>query len=256
MRIALGVEYDGTNFSGWQFQAHAPSVQGVVEVALSKVANHPVKVICAGRTDAGVHALGQVIHADVNVQRSMRSWVLGTNTNLPKDVSILWAQAVDNNFHARFSAQARHYRYEILNRPTRLALFAKHKTWERRPLNVEQMQIAGHYLVGTHDFSSYRAVTCQAKNPIRTISRLKISRLDEQVRIEISANAFLQHMVRNIVGVLVAIGYGKKKPQWAQTVLEARDRRAGGVTAPPFGLYFCEVDYPEPYLFPKGYQIK
>jgi len=252
MRIALGVEYDGAHFSGWQFQAHAPNVQGVVEAALSKVANHPVKVICAGRTDAGVHALGQVIHADVKVQRTMRSWILGTNTNLPRNVSILWAQAVDDNFHARFSAQARHYRYVIVNRPTRLALFAQHQTWERRPLDVEQMQRAGRYLMGTHDFSSYRAVACQAKNPVRTLLQLQISRRDEQVIIEISANAFLQHMVRNIVGVLVTIGRGDQNPEWAQVVLEARDRKAGGVTAPPFGLYFCKVDYPKPYLFPKG----
>jgi len=252
MRIALGVEYNGANFFGWQFQPHARSVQGEVEIALSKVANHPVKVICAGRTDTGVHAIGQVIHADVTAQRTTRSWVLGTNSNLPIDVSMLWAQSVDNHFHARFSAQARHYRYIILNRPTRPALLTKQVTWERRILEVERMQIAGNYLIGTHDFSSYRAVSCQAKTPIRTISRLMVSRMDDRVIIDISANAFLHHMVRNIAGVLITIGAGEKRPKWAHTVLEAQDRTMGGITAPAAGLYFCGIDYPAPYQFPKS----
>jgi tRNA pseudouridine38-40 synthase len=253
MRIALGVEYNGTDFFGWQFQSHARSVQGEVEMALSKVANHPVTVICAGRTDTGVHAIGQVIHADVTAERSMRSWVLGTNANLPKDVSLKWAQAVDDNFHARFSAQARHYRYIILNRPTRPALLTQQMTWERRNLDIERMQPAGNYLMGTHDFSSYRAVSCQAKTPVRTVSRLIVSRLGERVMIDISANAFLHHMVRNIVGVLITIGAGEKPPEWAYTVLEAQDRRVGGVTAPAAGLYFGGVDYPPPYQFPKSH---
>jgi tRNA pseudouridine38-40 synthase len=252
MRIALGIEYVGSDFFGWQFQPHARSVQGCVEAALSKVANHAVKVVCAGRTDTGVHALGQVIHADVTVQRTMRAYVLGTNANLPQDVSVLWAQPVDENFHARFSARARHYRYVILNRPTRPALLAKRVTWERKPLDAERMQAAANYLIGTYDFSSYRAVACQAKNPVRTVSRLTVSRFDEQVIIEISANAFLHHMVRNIAGVLIAIGRGEQLPEWARTVLEARDRTIGGVTAPASGLYFCQVDYPAPYIFPKN----
>ncbi len=251
MRIALGIEYAGADFFGWQFQPHARNVQGCVEAALSKVANHPVKVVCAGRTDTGVHALGQVVHADVTAQRSISSWVLGTNANLPSDVSVLWAQPVDENFHARFSARARHYRYVILNRRTRPALLAKRVTWEYKPLEVERMQVASHYLIGTHDFSSYRAVACQAKNPVRTVSRLTVSRVDEQVIIEISANAFLHHMVRNIAGVLMTIGRGEQPPQWARTVLEAQDRTMGGVTAPPGGLYYCGVDYPAPYQFPK-----
>ncbi|NJO14607.1 MAG: tRNA pseudouridine(38-40) synthase TruA [Thioploca sp.] len=251
MRIALGVEYAGTRFCGWQFQPHAPSIQGCVEAALSKVAHHPVTVICAGRTDTGVHALAQVIHMDVTAQRSPRSWVLGTNANLPKDISILWAQPVDNNFHARFSASVRHYRYIILNRPTRPALLAKQVTWAHKPLNVEKMQIAANYLIGTHDFSSYRALACQAKNPIRTLFSLTVSRIDEQVIIEISANAFLHHMVRNIAGVLMTIGGGEQPPLWAKTVLEAGNRTQGGVTAPASGLYLCGVDYPSPYIFPK-----
>lgn len=251
MRIALGVEYVGTHFCGWQFQPHAPSIQGCVEAALSKVAHHSVTVICAGRTDTGVHALAQVIHMDVTAQRSPRSWVLGANANLPKDISILWAQPVDESFHARFSASARHYRYIILNRPTRPALLAQQVTWEHRPLNVEKMQVAANYLIGTHDFSSYRALACQAKNPIRTLSSLTVFRVDEQVIIEISANAFLHHMVRNIAGVLMTIGYGEQPPLWAKTVLESRNRTQGGVTAPASGLYLCGVDYPSPYIFPK-----
>jgi tRNA pseudouridine38-40 synthase len=188
---------------------------------------------------------------DVTAQRSPRSWVLGANANLPKDISILWAQPVDESFHARFSASARHYRYIILNRPTRPALLAQQVTWEHRPLNVEKMQVAANYLIGTHDFSSYRALACQAKNPIRILSSLTVSRVDEQVIIEISANAFLHHMVRNIAGVLMTIGCGEQPPLWAKTVLEVRNRTQGGVTAPASGLYLCGVDYPSPYIFPK-----
>lgn len=250
MRIAFGVEYLGTDFFGWQNQPHARSVQGCIEAALSKVANHPVAVVCAGRTDTGVHAVGQVIHADVIAQRSLRGWVLGTNSHLPKDISLLWAKAVDDDFHARFSAIARHYRYLILNRLTRPALLAQKVAWEHRPLQLDLMQQAANYLIGTHDFTSYRTVACQAKSPIRTISQLTIYRhqIDpEQIVIDICANGFLHHMVRNIVGVLIPIGCGEQSPQWAQTVLEARDRRQGGITAPAGGLYLYGVDYPPPY---------
>jgi tRNA pseudouridine38-40 synthase len=243
MRIALGIEYAGTNYCGWQIQDHAPSVQACVEAALSKVANHPIKVVCAGRTDTGVHALEQVVHIDVTAERSMRSWILGANANLPADISILWAKLVDENFHARFSATARHYRYVILNRMTRPAILTNRVTWENRNLDIAKMQTAANYLIGTHDFSSYRAIACQAKSPIRTISVLKVARQGEQVTIDISANAFLHHMVRNIAGVLMTIGYGKQAPEWAKTVLDARDRKMGGVTAPAAGLYFCRVDY-------------
>ncbi len=253
MRIALGIEYAGNDFFGWQIQPHARSVQGCVEAALSKVANHPVTVVCAGRTDTGVHALGQVVHADVTAQRTTRSWCLGTNTNLPQDISILWTKEVDEHFHARFSAQVRHYRYVILNRLSRPALLAKRVTWEyRRTLDIGRMQAASHYLLGTHDFSSYRATACQAKSPVRTILRLIVYKSSEKVIIEISANAFLHHMVRNIAGVLMTIGSGEQPPEWARTVLEARDRKAGDITASAAGLYFCHVDYPAPYIFPKA----
>ena len=249
MRIALGIEYDGNNFVGWQIQPKLRSVQGCVEIALSKVANHPVKVFCAGRTDTGVHALEQVVHADVNVERLKNSWVLGANSNLPKDVSVLWSKKVDDNFHARFSAKSRHYRYIIFNSPVRPAILYNRVTWEFRPLNVQYMQEASKYLIGTHDFSSYRASACQANSPIRTILSLKISCIEKKIIIDISANAFLHHMVRNIAGVLIEIGRGEKPIKWANEVLKAKDRRLGGITARPNGLYFVKVDYPEPYLF-------
>ena len=251
MRIALGLEYTGTHFCGWQTQPHAPSIQHHVETALSKVANHPITVTCAGRTDTGVHATAQVIHTDVTAPRTMRSWILGTNANLSTEISILWAQPVDENFHARFTAQARHYRYLILNRPTRPAILAKRVTWERKPLDIEPMQAAAKQLIGTHDFTSYRATACQAKSPIRTITHLTIARTNQQITIDIAANAFLHHMVRNIAGVLMTIGRGEQQPKWAKTVLEARNRTAGGITAPPDGLYLYQIDYPEPYNFPK-----
>jgi len=251
MRIALGIEYAGDDFAGWQIQTNAPSVQEYVETALSIVANHTVKVTCAGRTDTGVHALEQIVHTDVTAQRTMRSWVFGANANLAKKVSVLWAVPVDDSFHARFSAVTRHYRYIILNRSMRPALLSKKITWYYKPLKIEPMQIAGKYLLGTHDFSSYRAVACQAKNPVRTISHINVARFAEQVVIDISAKSFLHHMVRNIAGVLMTIGCGEQPPEWAHTVLEARDRTLGGVTAPADGLYFRKVDYPEKFRLPQ-----
>ncbi len=250
-RIALGVEYDGSQFSGWQYQEGTRTVQGCVDAALSKVANHPVTAICAGRTDRGVHAVMQVVHADVEVERTMRAWILGSNVNLPRDVSILWAQPVDNDFHARFSARGRHYRYLILNRLVRPGVLHQKVTWEHRPLDVERMQAGANYLIGTHDFTSYRTVACQAKSPIRTIRYISVSRQGDKITVNVGANAFLHHMVRNIVGVLVAIGCGEQEPAWAGEVLAAKDRTAGGVTAPPHGLYLYDVDYEAPYHFPK-----
>lgn len=255
IRIALGVEYDGSQFCGWQSQENTRTVQGCVEKALTKVANHPVAVVCAGRTDSGVHALTQVIHADVTAKRSMRAWVLGSNVNLPRDVSILWAQPVDNEFHARFSARGRHYRYLILNRSVRPGILHQKVTWEHRPLDVELMQAGANYLIGTHDFTSYRTVACQAKSPIRTIGYITVRRQADKIIIDVGANAFLHHMVRNIVGVLIAIGCGERSPAWAGEVLAAQDRAVGGVTAPPYGLYLYGVDYEMPYQFPKVGEI-
>lgn len=251
MRIALGVEYDGSAFCGWQFQDHSPSVQEAVEKALSKVANEPVRVVCAGRTDTGVHATEQVIHFDTEVERSERSWVYGANANLPKEVAMLWATPIDEEFHARFSAVRRRYRYVIFNRNVRPTFLAWRTSWDYRPLDVARMAEAAQCLVGEHDFSSYRAVGCQAKSPVRTVNDIQLSRHNELIFIDIEANAFLHHMVRNIAGVLMAIGAGERPVDWATEVLEHRDRTLGGVTAPPSGLYLTGVTYPEQFHLPQ-----
>lgn len=251
-RIALGVEYNGAAFSGWQIQEGTATVQACVESALSTVANHPVRVACAGRTDAGVHALGQVVHFDSDAPRTMRSWVFGANANLPKEISVLWAQPVSDDFHARFSAIRRRYRYVILSRPVRPTFLAGRVSWDYRPLDEKRMAAAAAHLVGEHDFTSYRALACQAKSPVRTLYRLAVTRQDDLVFLDIEANAFLHHMVRNIAGVLMAIGAGEREPLWAREVLEMRDRTLSGVTAPPHGLYLMEVGYPEVFAIPQA----
>lgn len=251
MRIAVGIEYDGSNFSGWQYQDQAVrTVQGAVEGALSTVANHPLHVVCAGRTDAGVHATGQVIHFDTGVQRDERAWVFGANANLPKDVVVLWAKPVSDEFHARFSAQRRAYRYVIFTRQVRPTFLAYRVSWHHRELDVERMAQAGAALLGEHDFSSYRAIACQAKSPVRTLYKLEVSRQGPFIFIDLEANGFLHHMVRNIAGVLMAIGGGERPIDWSREVLEARDRTVGGVTAQPFGLYLTEVGYPAQFALP------
>jgi tRNA pseudouridine38-40 synthase len=254
MRIALGIEYDGSAYNGWQKQKHGLGVQEVVEEAISTVANQPIKVVCAGRTDTGVHALEQVVHFDTTAVRDMRSWVFGANANLPGNVSVLWAKQVDDEFHARFSASARCYRYIILNRAVRPAVNAGRVTWEYRPLDVDKMHRAGSSLLGEHDFSSYRALQCQSKTPMRNITRLDVIRDNEKVIIEIEANAFLHHMVRNIAGVLITIGAGDEPVEWSKEVLELRDRAQGGITAPADGLYFFKVSYPERFSVPPSRQ--
>ncbi len=252
MRFALGVEYNGQGFHGWQTQqAGTRTVQHCIEKALTQVANHPIHVFCAGRTDAGVHALGQVIHFETTAIRKERNWLLGANVNLPKDISLLWIKAVPNDFHARFSAMSRTYRYIILNRQSRSALYHKKITWSHHPLDVNLMHQAAQYLVGTFDFSSYRALACQAKSPIKTIEFIQITQQNNFIIIHIKANAFLHHMVRNIAGVLMTIGRGEKPIHWTKTVLDYQDRRKGGVTAKPDGLYFQAVDYPPQYLLPQ-----
>lgn len=251
MRVALGIEYDGSAFHGWQAQQPGVrTVQDALEVALGKVANHPVRVVCAGRTDTGVHALGQVVHFDSEAQRGERNWLLGSNVNLPHDVSVTWVRQVPEKFHARFSALSRRYRYFILNRPSRSAVLAGRVTWSHRPLDVSRMQQAAPGLLGEHDFSSYRAVACQAKSPVRTLHELKVEQHGEFIVLSLYANAFLHHMVRNIAGVLMAIGRGEQEPAWAKEVLELRDRTLGGVTAPPDGLYFQQVEYPPEFAIP------
>lgn len=251
MRIALGIEYDGSAFHGWQAQQEGVrTVQLALETALARVADHPLRVVCAGRTDTGVHAVGQVVHFDTAAQRSERNWLLGTNVNLPDDVSVTWAREVDPDFSARFSAVSRRYRYFILNRTARSAVLAGRVTWTHRPLDADIMHQAAQVLVGEHDFSSYRALGCQAKSPIRTLHSLTVERQGEFVVLSLHANAFLHHMVRNIAGVLMAIGRGDQPPGWAADVLALRDRTLGGVTAPPHGLYFESVEYPGEFAIP------
>ncbi|MFQ5937656.1 MAG: tRNA pseudouridine(38-40) synthase TruA [Acidiferrobacterales bacterium] len=250
MRIAATVEYDGSEFAGWQLQDGDRTVQACLEQALSRVADVPIRVMVAGRTDAGVHACGQVFHFDCNAERSDYEWLRGTNSNLPQDVALLWVGRVDASFHARFSASGRCYRYLILNRAVRPTYLAHRVAWDYRPLDVARMQEAAQYLVGTHDFTSFRAVHCQAKSPVRELRQLDVSRRGEFVVIETCANAFLHHMVRNLAGVLMSIGAGEQAPAWAREVLEAHDRSAGGVTAPADGLYLLRVEYPPQYGLP------
>ena len=243
-RIALGLEYDGTNYNGWQIQDHAPSIQGSLNNSISKVADETVSCVGAGRTDSGVHASGQVIHFDTRADREPRSWLLGINSDLDPDINVLWAKAVPSAFHARYSATGRAYRYVILNRPVRSALARTRAWWVHAALDVTAMSAAAGMFLGVHDFSSFRASGCQAKTPVREMRRFDVSRVGDWIIIECQANAFLQHMVRNIVGSLATIGRGDAQPEWISTLLEQRDRRAAGITAPPMGLTLTQVDYP------------
>lgn len=243
MRIALGIEYDGTDFLGWQRLSHGATVQGALEQALSFVAAHPLEVTCAGRTDAGVHGRCQVVHFDTEVRREPRSWVLGACSRLPASVAVLWAQPVAGDFHARFAARSRRYRYRILNRPVRAALEARYVTWERQPLDAARMHEAAQALVGEHDFSAFRAVSCQAAHARREVLAVSVRRQGEEVAVEIEANAFLHHMVRNIVGTLLPIGRGERPVAWAAELLAGRDRELAGPTAPASGLTFVGPRY-------------
>lgn len=251
-RWALGIEYNGASFCGWQSQVGMATVQDAVERALSRVANEPIRVIAAGRTDAGVHAQGQVVHFDTTQTRRPDSFTRGANTHLGADISILWARPVPEEFHARFSAVGRTYRYLILNRRVRPGLWASRVTFDYRPLDEKRMQEAADRLLGCHDFTSFRASQCQAKSPIRTLRRLAIERHGAFIILTVEADAFLHHMVRNIGGVLCAIGAGEKPVSWAESVLKARDRTLGGLTATPDGLYLYSVQYPDHYKIPSS----
>jgi len=244
MKIALGVEYLGTHFHGWQIQKSGiRTVQLVVESALSTVANHPVRVFCSGRTDAGVHAKEQVIHFETNVIRENKAWLFGGNVNLPSDVNFTWVKEVSDDFHARLNAHARAYEFKILNHPVRSALKADSHLWEPRPLSIKKMQEAANLLLGEHNFSCFRDSLCQAKSPIKTIEYFNITKNDSSVLMEVKANAFLHHMMRNIVGTLLKVGRGDRNVDWVQGVLDSKDRKKAGPTAEPQGLYFVKAFY-------------
>ena len=249
-RIALGIEYDGSAYAGWQLQAHARSVQGELQRALAGVAGHDVRLTAAGRTDAGVHALMQVAHFETTATRPLQAWVLGGSAASPPDLSILWARDVPDSFHARFSASSRTYLYRILSRRVRPALDRARVCWMRRPLDAAAMREASRAFIGEHDFSSFRAAQCQSSTPMRRVMQVLVESHEETTEIRVTANAFLHHMVRNIAGVLLAIGSGDRPVGWAAEVLAARDRRQAGVTAPPQGLYFAGVDYPGEFGLP------
>jgi tRNA pseudouridine38-40 synthase len=242
-RIALGLEYDGSRFLGWQTQAGGGAVQDVLEPALAAIAGAAVGVTAAGRTDRGVHARLQVVHFDTDAERPASAWVRGVNALLPDSVAVLWSRVVDADFHARYSARSRTYRYELLNRGVRPALFAAHAGWFHLPLDVAKMQEAAAYLVGEHDFSAFRSSECQAKTPIRTLRALDIVALGERIDFVLQANAFLHHMVRNIVGTLVYIGKGKHPPSWIKQVLDSRSRSEAAPTFGPQGLYLEKIQY-------------
>lgn len=250
MILALVVEYDGAGFRGWQRQTSGRTVQACVESALSRVANEPVQVICAGRTDSGVHALAQVVHFSTEVERPSHAWVLGANSNLPKDISVIWAGPLAADFHARFAATARQYQYLILNRRSRPGLWSKKVSFVHEALDAEMMHAGAQALLGKHDFTTFRGAGCQARTAVREIRQITVARDGEFVRVTVEANAFLLHMVRNIVGVLLEVGQTKQPPQWVSEALRAKDRRAGGVTAAPDGLYLSGVRYPSRFEIP------
>ena len=242
-RIALGLEYDGSRFLGWQTQPGGGTVQDALESALSAVADRPVSVTCAGRTDRGVHALTQVVHFDTGAERFDSAWVRGVNALLPEAVAVLWSQRVSPDFHARYAARSRTYRYLLVNRPVRPALGARYAGWYHAPLDITPMREAAAQLLGEHDFSAFRAAECQAKSPVRTLHAIGVERSGERIEFRLRANAWLQHMVRNIVGTLVYIGAGKQPAAWAKTVLESRDRTRAAPTFASEGLYLEAVEY-------------
>jgi len=252
MRLALGIEYDGSRFLGWQTQPGAGAVQDVLQGALSAIAGEQIKVTCAGRTDRGVHATGQVVHFDPPVERPDSAWVRGVNAVLPDSVAVLWVRRVGDGFHARFGALSRTYRYVLLNRAVRPALAVRHAGWFHRELDVEGMRRAAGFLLGEHDFSAFRSSECQAKSPLRHVHRLEIDRRGERIDFAITANAFLHHMVRNIVGSLVYVGKGKHPAGWIRELLSARQRALAAPTFGPEGLYLEAVEYAPEWGLPGG----
>lgn len=251
MRVALGVEYDGASYFGWQRQREVVSVQEELERVLSQIANQSVEVTCAGRTDAGVHATGQVVHFDTDNPRKLAAWTLGCNSNLPDSIAVRWAKPVEDSFHARFSATARRYRYIIANRPFRPGILRSGVTHHHAPLDENKMQLAAQALLGEQDFTSFRAVHCQSKTPFRCVHKVTVSRHGDFVIVDIAANAFLHHMVRNIVGSLLKVGEGVESVNWLGELLAQKDRTLAAPTAKPNGLYLVDVTYPEQFELPK-----
>ena len=253
-RIALGIEYCGTTFSGFQKQkTSSNTIQAALEAAISRVANEQVSLVCAGRTDAKVHATGQVIHFDTLAKRSLRSWVDGTNTYLPADIAVKWCLPVTEHFHARFSATARRYRYVFYENAVRPAVMNEKVTWTRYQLNRRSMEEASQFLIGEHDFSSFRSAQCQAHSPVREVKSVVFFQSGPFWVMEIYANAFLHHMVRNIAGVMIDIGREAKPANWMRQVINLRDRTQSAPTASPNGLYLVDVDYPDTFNIPKAF---
>lgn len=253
-KIALGIEYDGSRFSGWQRQDHVLCVQQSIEEAIAKIAQHKISITCAGRTDAGVHATYQVVHFESPVDRPMRAWTMGINSNVPKSIAVRWGKEVPNEFDARFSATARKYRYIIYNHALRPGILNGGLTHEYNQINAEWMHQAAQALVGEHDFTSFRAAHCQSNTPVRCVHHIKVVRMGAYVVVEVKANAFLHHMVRNFVGSLITVGRGLEPVEWIQQLLAMKDRAKASMTAKPNGLYLVDVDYPAEYELPKSSQ--
>ena len=252
-RIALGIEYNGSRFCGWQMQKHGTrTVQQVLQQALSIVADEPVSVTCAGRTDTGVHASGQVVHFDTRAQRPLKAWVMGVNAHLPDDVSVIWARSVDADFSARFSATMRGYRYVLFNRRARSALLQRRVSWIYDRLDAGAMHTAAQALLGENDFSSFRSAACQAAHARRFMQSITVQRCGDFIYFDIHANAFLHHMVRNIVGSLLVVGRGEQPVSWLADLLALKDRTQAGITAPAEGLYLVSVAYPQRYGLPSS----
>ncbi len=252
MKYACGIEYDGHGFYGFQVQVQEPTIQGCLEKAISRVANHNVRIFCAGRTDTGVSASAQVIHFETTQKRDDYQWIMGINSNLPQGISLLWIKAVSDDFHARFSAIQRSYCYKIFNRWIRPAINRHALTWEKLPLDADKMQAAAHSLKGEHDFNAFRSSNCQSHTSIKTINKISVTRVDNIISLEVAANGFLHHMIRNIIGTLLPIGRGEKPVEWLAEVLAGKDRTKAGITAPPNGLSFNTVKYPKKFNLPQG----
>ena len=253
MKIALGIEYQGTNYYGWQRQENVRSIQEQLENALSIIANEKIEIFCAGRTDSGVSGTGQVVHFETSAVRPDKAWTFGTNANLPDDIAVTWAKKVDDEFHARFSAMARRYRYILYCNKLRSAILHGGITHCYLDLDAEKMHQAGQYLLGEHDFSSFRAAQCQSNTPWRNVHHLSVTRIGQYIIVDIQANAFVHHMVRNIVGSLIEVGADKESIEWMKWLLEQKNRQLAAPTAKPDGLYLVDVIYPEKFGLPKSH---